>query len=168
MKHNKTRRIVISALIAAIYALGTVALAPISYGPIQARVSEVMVLLAYFDPFYIVGLTVGCFLANILGSSFLDAIIGTFATLISVTMIYLTSKISIPSEKIKLFIASLWPVIFNGLIIGWMLVKFVLPAGTGESILIVGSQVAIGEFAVVSILGVILAYKLRHRIRKLL
>jgi uncharacterized membrane protein len=39
----KTRRIVFSALIAALYAALTYFLAPISYGPIQFRVSEIMV-----------------------------------------------------------------------------------------------------------------------------
>ena len=166
--NNKTKRIVYSAMIAAIYALGTLLLAPISFGPIQARVSEVMVLLAYFDPFYIIGLTLGCFIANILGSTFVDAIIGSFATLISVIMIYQTSKLKIQSEKIKLFISSLWPVIFNGAIIGWMLIEFGTETKTIHAMIIAGIEVACGEFLVVSILGVILAYKLKDRIRKLL
>ncbi|MGL4848085.1 MAG: QueT transporter family protein [Clostridium sp.] len=165
---KKTKRIVYSALIAAIYAATTLLLAPLSFGPIQARFSEVLVLFAYFDPFYIVGLTLGCFIANILGSSLMDAVIGSFATLISVIMIYQTSKLKISSEKIKLFIASLWPVIFNGLIIGWMLVEFVIPKSEGVTILVAGLQVAAGEFLVVSIIGVIVIYKLKDRIKKLL
>ncbi|WP_162266668.1 QueT transporter family protein, partial [Clostridium botulinum] len=57
MKSNKTtKRLVRTALIAAIYAALTLALAPISYGNIQFRISEMMVLLAFVDPFYIGGL----------------------------------------------------------------------------------------------------------------
>ena len=67
MKNTLTKRLVKTAIIAALYAILTIILAPISYGPIQFRLSEVMVLLAFFDPFYIGGLTLGCLLSNILG-----------------------------------------------------------------------------------------------------
>lgn len=83
--NNTVKRLVKTAIIAALYAVITLVLAPISYGPIQFRVSEIMVLLAFFDPFYIVGLTLGCFIANILGPNGLaDIIFGTLATFISV------------------------------------------------------------------------------------
>ena len=81
MKNNTTKRLVRTAIIAALYAVITLVLAPISYGNIQFRVSEIMVLLAFFDPFYIGGLTLGCFIANMLGPNGLpDMIFGTFAT----------------------------------------------------------------------------------------
>ena len=116
----KTKRLVRTAVIAALYALLTVALAPISYGSFQFRVSEILVLLAYFDPFYVGGLTLGCFIANLLGpNGTMDVIFGTLATFISVGAISLTAKYI--KNKASLFIASLWPTIFNGLIIGWML-----------------------------------------------
>ena len=53
-----------SALIAAIYfALATV-LQPVSFGPVQFRLSEALVLLPLFMPESIIGVTVGCFLSN--------------------------------------------------------------------------------------------------------
>lgn len=149
MSDNTVERLVKSAIIAALYAAITFFLAPISYGPVQFRISEIMVLLAFFDPFYIVGLTVGCFLANILGPNGLtDIVFGTLATFVSVYAISLTGKFG-ENRTGSLIIASLWPTIFNGLIIGGMLTylyKIPLLVSIGE--------VALGEFVVVTIVGV--------------
>lgn len=160
---NKTiRKIVFAGIIAALYAVLTLALAPISYGAIQFRVSEILVLLAYFDSMYIGGLTLGCFIANLLGPNGVwDIIFGTLATFISVNAIYFTSKINI-KEKYRLFIASIWPTVFNGAIIGVML-AYMLNIPLLVSIL----EVAVGEFVVVTIVGVPIIYKLRDKIRKI-
>lgn len=149
MKDNTTKRLVRTAIIAALYAVITLALAPISYGNLQFRVSEIMVLLAFFDPFYIGGLTLGCFIANILGPNGLpDIIFGTLATFISVYAISITGK-HIKNNTLALFVASLWPTIFNGIIVGWELSYVAkLP------LLLTMAQVAIGEFVVVTIIGV--------------
>ena len=50
MKNNLTKRLTRTAIIAAIYAVVTLVIAPFAYGNIQFRVSEVLVLLALFDP----------------------------------------------------------------------------------------------------------------------
>lgn len=146
---NTVERLVKSAIIAAIYATVTFFLEPISYGPVQFRISEIMVLLAFFDPFYILGLTLGCFIANILGPNGIpDIVFGTLATFISVYAISLTGRFA-KDKRGSLIIASLWPTIFNGLIIGGMLTylyKIPLPLSIGE--------VALGEFVVVTIVGV--------------
>lgn len=149
MENNTTKRLVRTAVIAALYAVLTLFLAPISYGSIQFRISEIMVLLAFFDPFYIGGLTLGCFVANILGpNGMVDAVFGTIATFISVYSISITGKY-IKSDTKALIVASLWPVIFNGLIIGWEL-NYLYQLPLVLSIL----QVACGEFVVVAIVGV--------------
>ena len=54
-----------NAVIAAVYAVLTIGLSPISYGPIQVRLSECMVLLAFYNRKWIPGLTIGCLLANL-------------------------------------------------------------------------------------------------------
>ena len=144
-----TKRITRTAIIAAIYAATTLAIAPFAYGSIQFRISEILVLLALFDPLYISGLTLGCLIANMLGpNGLLDIIFGTLATFISLIAIYFTGKI-IKNYKLKLILSSIWPTIINGLIIGWMLNKlYKLPL-----ILSMG-EVAIGEFVVFTIIGV--------------
>lgn len=152
------------AAVAAIYAALTLLLAPISYGPVQFRISEVMVLLAFLDPMYIIGLTIGCFIANVLGpNGMLDVVFGTLATFISVSAITLTRKLQKKEDKFMgvLCIASIWPTLFNGLIIGWML-SYVM----NLPLFITMAQVALGEFVVVSLAGVpiftLLVYKYKH------
>ena len=158
----KTKRLVRTAVIAALYALLTVALAPISYGNFQFRVSEILVLLAYFDPFYIGGLTLGCFIANLLGpNGTMDVIFGTLATFISVGAISLTAKYI--KNKASLFIASLWPTIFNGLIIGWM-----LNITVGAPLWITIGEVALGEFVVITIVGLPVFKVIQNRYTRLL
>lgn len=151
MKNNLTKKIVISAVIASLYAAITFVLSPISYGLIQFRVSEIMVLLAFFNPMYIIGLTLGCFLANILGGlGVVDVVFGTFATFISVVFISYTGK-RVKDVKIGLLIGSIWPVVFNGLIIGWMLTAiYKVPVPMWLAML----QVGFGEFMAVTIVGV--------------
>jgi uncharacterized membrane protein len=59
------RRIVQVATVAALYAVFTVAIAPLSYGPIQFRVSEVFKALVLFDPWLSLGIGIGTFFANL-------------------------------------------------------------------------------------------------------
>ncbi|MGL5086254.1 MAG: QueT transporter family protein [Clostridium sp.] len=158
MEKNFTNKLVKMAVVAALYTVLTVMLAPISYGIIQFRISEVMVLLAFFDPLYIGGLTLGCLISNIFGGNGpIDMIFGTFATFISVTAISLTSRV-LKSNRFGLFIASLWPVLFNGLIIGWM-----LNIVTSEPLLLSMASVGISEFIIISIIGVPLTLLLKNK-----
>ena len=60
-----TRRVVRIAIIAALYAVFTVAIAPLSYGPIQFRVSEILKVFVLFDPFTALGIGIGTFFANL-------------------------------------------------------------------------------------------------------
>jgi uncharacterized membrane protein len=136
-----TKNIVTVGIVAAIYAVLTVFLAPLSYGPIQFRISEALNLLAFVNPVFAPGIVLGCFIANLFSPlGMMDVIFGTTATLFSVMMI-VRSK--------KLWVASLWPVIFNGVIIGAELqYAFQVPFLVGAF------QVALGEFVVVTLLGV--------------
>ena len=149
MKNDLTKRLTRTAIIAAIYAVITVAIAPLSYMGVQFRISEILVLLAVFDPLYIGGLTLGCLIANLLGPNGpLDVILGTLATFISVYAIYLTGKI-VKNYRAKLLIASIWPTLFNGLIIGWMLNMLY-----GFPLVLSMGQVALGELVVITCIGV--------------
>ncbi len=46
---KQTRELAMTAIVAALYAVLTLAIAPIAYGAIQFRLSEVMTLLAFYD-----------------------------------------------------------------------------------------------------------------------
>ena len=100
-------------MIAALYAALTILLAPISYGPVQCRVSEALTLLPFYMSEAVPGLFIGCIFANFIGGYGLpDIIFGSLATLIA-ALLTLKSR--------NIFIAALWPVLSNMIIIGAML-----------------------------------------------
>ena len=97
---SKTKKITRIGVVAGLYAALTLALGFISYGPIQFRISEVMTLLPLFGKEYILSLTIGCFLANIIGPyGVADIVLGTLATFISVYLVYLTGKYMRSEER---------------------------------------------------------------------
>jgi len=61
----KTKMITRAALVAAVYVVLTVVLAPISYGPLQFRVSEMLKPLALFAPWFAWAFALGTGLANL-------------------------------------------------------------------------------------------------------
>lgn len=136
----KVKKLVKIAITAAVYTVATLAIAPLSYGAIQFRLSEVMTLLAFIDPVYIIGLVLGCAISNLYSPlGIVDVIVGTSATLISVYMI---------SKTKNLLISTLWPTIMNGLIVGAELF-FVL----NQPFWLSTVYVALGEFVVVTCIG---------------
>jgi len=110
---NKTKFLVQSAMIAAIYVVLTLVFKPISYGLMQVRVSEALTILPFFTPAAIPGLAIGCLLANVIGPyGILDVILGTTATLIAAVLSY-----KMPNK----YLVPIPPIIVNALIIGPML-----------------------------------------------
>ncbi len=100
-------------MIGAIYALLTILLAPVSYGMVQVRVAEMLMVLPYFTPAAIPGLFVGCFIANLyVGYGILDLVFGSLATLLAA---YLVSKIK------NKYMVPIPPIVLNALIIGAVL-----------------------------------------------
>ena len=90
---SRTGFITQSALIAALYVVLTMIVAPIAFGPIQFRVSEVLCVLPYFLTSAVPGVTIGCFLANLLcGAASLDVVFGSIATLIGAVGSYYLGK----------------------------------------------------------------------------
>ncbi|MDN5317492.1 MAG: hypothetical protein PWR08_1617, partial [Thermoanaerobacterium sp.] len=114
--NKKTKKIVYGALIAALYAVMTIALAPISYGQIQVRVAEALTVLPFFSSYSILGLFVGCIIANMVGGNgIFDVVFGSLATLISAVITYYIGKSNL---RYKRYLAPLPPVIINAVIIG--------------------------------------------------
>jgi len=110
----KTKHVIQAAVIAAVYAALTIALAPISYGVMQVRVSEALTVLPFFTPAAIPGLFVGCLISNILGPyGVVDMIFGSTATLLGAIGSYMLRN--------KAVLVPLPPVVLNGIIIGPML-----------------------------------------------
>lgn len=104
------RKIALSALIAALYAGLTAALAPISYGLVQFRAAEALTLLPFFLPEAIPGLFIGCMLSNILGGfGLIDIVCGSAATLIAAWLSY---------KMPNIWLAAVPPVVVNALVVG--------------------------------------------------
>ena len=93
MKREHILTITQGAVIAALYTALTVVFAPISFGAMQVRVSEVLTILPMFTPAAVPGLFIGCILANVLGGAVIwDTIFGSIATLIGAFGGYLLRK----------------------------------------------------------------------------
>ena len=143
-----------AALIAAIYAALTYAVAPLSFGATQFRISEALTVLPVFTPAAIPGLAIGCIIANI-GSPYgpIDILLGTVATVLAALATRLTRNIKIKNIPLLSFI---FPTVFTGIRIGAEILMFT-PGQAG----IVGfftsaSGVALGEIVVCYTLGFLL------------
>lgn len=142
-----------ASLIAAIYIVLVLIqvmpfpLASLTFGPIQIRIAEGLVLLPLLESAAIPGVFIGCLLSNLLlapysGFGLVDIIGGSLVTLLAA---YLTSKS--PNK----FVGMIPPVVLNGLIVSLWVSYFtklpyfytVLGIGGGElaSVLIFGNMI---------------------------
>ena len=155
MENLSVRRLVRCAVIAAVYVVVCLVLAPFSYGAVQVRVAEALCLLPVFGAEYIVGVTLGCFLANLLGSTVVDVVFGTLATLLACLVTYKLRDIRVKGLAIP---ASLPPVVFNMIIVGAFEITFFFSDGAPTAMLAVFNAVTvgIGELISCTILGVAL------------
>ena len=113
---------------------------------IQVRLSEMLCLLPILLPAAIPGVTIGCFLANLLtGAVWLDVLVGPIATLIGALGTYWLRRYR--------WLAPLPPVLSNALI-----VPFVLAYGYGaeDAIWLMMLTVGAGEVISIYILGMLL------------
>ena len=131
-----------SSAIAALYLVLTYSFPALAYGPIQFRLSEVMTILAFIDPFYILPLTLGCAIANI-SSPFglIDVIVGSLASFLA---LYSMSKVK------NIYLASLFPALFS-ILIG---LEILIISNEPINFFLVTAQIMFSEFVVVSIIGV--------------
>ena len=155
MKNLSVRRLVRCAVIAAVYVVVCLVLAPFSYGAVQVRVAEALCLLPVFGAEYIVGVTLGCSVANLLGSTVVDVVFGTLATLLACLVTYKLRDIRVKGLAIP---ASLPPVVFNMIIVGAFEITFFFSDGAPTAMLAVFNAVTvgIGELISCTILGVAL------------
>lgn len=131
------------AIVASIYVVLTIVIQPLAYGELQFRLSEVLMLMVFFNKKYSTSMIIGCLIAN-LWSPYLiwDMMFGTLATAIACLFI-VKSK--------HLIVASIWPAVFNGLIVG---AEIAILSNLNYGLCVL--SVAIGEVVVVTIVGTIL------------
>ena len=158
MATKTVKNITVAAMIAALYTALTLIVAPISYGPLQFRISEALTVLPAVCPPAIIGLTLGCAISNIIGFvmganplGLVDAALGSVATLLAALV---TAYIGKKCKGISLYLlAPLPPVIFNGLIVGAELAFLVMGGFTPLNMLLSFCYVAFGELVVCYIGG---------------
>ena len=148
MKDNKVLMVTQAALIAALYVVLTLIFAPISFGPMQVRVAEILTILPMFTSAAIPGLFIGCLLANIIGGAIIwDVIFGSIATLIGAVFGYLLRK-------------NRWLVPIPAIIANALIVPPVLWYGYGFTdtpLILMVIYVAVGEIIGCYILGELFA-----------
>ena len=154
-----------SAMIAAIYVVLTLLFAPISFGAIQFRVAEALMLLPVLTVDAVPGLFIGCLLANLLGGGvWFDVVLGSIATLLAALC---TRKF-----RDKPVLAAIFPTIFNGLIVGPVVYfAYVRAPGSPVSIptlLFNMGTVALGELVVCYVLGLPMLFGLKKLPQKVL
>ena len=124
MQNKSVRRLAVLALIAAVYAVLTMSLGFMSYGPIQFRVAEALCVLPYLFPYTGVGLVAGCLLANLLSAyGPLDVVFGTLATLLACLATAALGRRHRDSLG-RNILACLMPVLFNAVIVGALIAFF--------------------------------------------
>ena len=156
--NSSIRKIAVAAVTGAAYAALTMASAPIAYGAIQFRISEVLCILPFFIPATAWGLFVGCAIANLLSPvGILDIVFGSIATLLAALCAArigrsYRSTWEAPKLKTQIIVCAM-PVVFNGPIIGAMLAITSMPDAFFYGFALIGAEVALGEAAVMFILG---------------
>ena len=147
-----------SAVTAALYVVLTLVSYPFSYGMIQFRVSEIMTLLVWFDPSYIPGLLVGCAIANLFGTGgIVDVVFGTLASAFAFALMYFLRKIK--NENAGIFLSSLCPALSSFIIA----LEMRFATGSEESFWLWFLWIAIGELAVVTLVGSPLAMYIKNK-----
>ena len=149
-------KLAFAAVVGALYAILTMVLAPISYGPLQFRISEALCVLSYFTPAAAWGLFIGCAIANTLSAAGLpDVIFGSIATLIACLGMPAVGKHMKDSLKSRL-LACFLPVIVNAVIVGAMLTYAYIglsPLEHPGAFAVCAGEVALGELPVMYLFG---------------
>ena len=122
MQKFTVRDLTLAALIAAVYAVLTLALPIPAYSGVQLRVAEAMTVLPFLFPAATPGLFVGCFIANLFSPYPLDILCGSLATLLACLM---------TQRAPNRWLAPLPPVLCNMVIVGAEIAWFETGFGPG-------------------------------------
>ncbi len=119
---SKSLYLAIAGVVAALYVVLTLPFAQFAFGPIQFRLAELLVVLPILFPAAIPGVTIGCFLSNLLNPGSLgpiDVIFGTLATfLAAVSTRLIATKLETTRAVLKDILSLIPPVVWNALIVG--------------------------------------------------
>lgn len=146
MKKISAGKIAKIGIIATLYIGATMAVAPLSFGAVQLRLSEVLVLLCFYNPEFSLSLIIGCFITNLYSPlTYYDLIFGVISTVFTVAGISLFGKYK-PFGKWSLLISTLFASV-SMVFIAYELMLL------GEPFWFSFISTFIGEFIVVTVLG---------------
>ena len=155
---DKLKKYLNISMIAALYTVVSLLFAPFSYADIQVRLAETLIILVLFKKEAIYGLTLGCFLTNLIGImlgynivGIIDLLFGTAATFLSSSLAYYFKNLVIFNIPL---VSLLMPVIFNALIIGFELNLILFSKFHWINLLILSGHIFIGQFIACIILGI--------------
>lgn len=166
-----TRKIALYGIIIALYVAISLALGAFSFGPIQVRIAEVLVLLCLYKLEYTIPLTIACLITNVVGIMMginfpLDFIFGTLATLISCLLVYYFRDILWFNKPI---LSLLMPCVINGVIIGLEIMYYTAGGQNMLSVFFASClSVFAGEFVSCVILGLLLNGPIYNAYKKLM
>ena len=154
-----------AAVIASVYAAVTVLLASISFGPIQVRISDVLMPIPY-HPYFglngVIGLTVGCLLANLVSPyGVWDVVLGTVANLVAGVLSWLAGR-AFPNSVIGRILAVASPVLTVTFIIGFVLLHLIYKVPLSLAV----CGVALGESVSAGLGGYLLLEALDRGLRR--
>ena len=158
---NKTKYVTQAAVIAALYAVLThlqnILLPGSTTWAIQMRISEAMTVLAFFTPAAIPRLSLGCLLFNLTyaGTLPLDFLVGTLATFLAALAMW---KLRNGKTLHLPLLGLLMPALTNAFLVGWELTVYI-----GGGFVLNAVYVALGELAVVLVLGSLLYTAISRR-----
>lgn len=144
---KKVRFLTLSSTIAALYVVLTLvsAMFGLSSGAIQVRISESLCVLTFVTPAAVPGLTIGCFISNLITSGEpLDLIFGTLATFIGAWGGYYLRK-------------SKWLITLPTVLANTVIIPLVIVYGFGVidmSLPFIAFTVCLGELISATILGI--------------
>lgn len=153
--NNKIRWMARLSITATAYVVLTLICYPFSFGMIQVRIAEALMLLVCYNKKYSIALIIGCFIANLFSSlGIIDCAFGTLATAIAcVIMMFIKNK----------YIAFIIPVITNAFIIALEL--YIV---SGVPYLLSALYVGLGELVSMSIALLLSLFDKRANIKDLL
>ena len=142
-----TKKLAVVTVFAALYAVGVVFLAPISFGIVQVRVAEAMLPLAMiFGLPGALGLSLGCLVSNVFGGlGIVDIVGGASANLVACTLAWYIGRKGRGAQR---FLGTVAITVTVGLIVGGYL-SWLLQVPLEISLL----GVLIGEMIAINLIG---------------
>jgi len=150
----ETRKIALGSVIAALYAIGVIVLAPISFLLFQVRVADALIPLSIvFGMPVVLGVTLGNIIANIYGGlGYIDIIGGSIANFLAA---YVGWKIGLRSFRGSEFVATVAQnLIVSGIVGSYLAVLFDVPLKVGFLGVLLGSIISMNVIGYVLILAI--------------